>query len=124
MSRKGRQLIADLREAKERAEHDLARCREDRERVTLREMEPVSRREFWGGESRSTVQMTADMRIAVLAVCLMLQDRANALQTPEWGEIRRAHDEQARVDRLRALLSDVTAEDEAAALALWEEVAE
>lgn len=65
-----------------------------------------------------------DMRVPTLAISLMLRDRADALQTPNGAAVQQAFAEYARADRLRALLGEVTAEEEAAAIALWDETAD
>jgi hypothetical protein len=62
-------------------------------------------------------------RVCVLAVVLMLEDRADALLVTTFGDVKAGFVEQARIDRLRQLLGEVTEEEQAAAIALWDETA-
>jgi hypothetical protein len=103
-----RALIEELRE-------QVERCENERE-----------------NELRRTVQIPrhfrddhqGDMRLATLAVVLMLQNRLDALPISEYAHVKQGNVEQQRIDRLRALLGEVSDEEQAAAVALWEEVAE
>lgn len=65
-----------------------------------------------------------NIRVAVLAVSLMLKNRADASRVLEGSHVEAVIEDYARVSRLRELLGPVTDDELFEAVALWDETAE
>ena len=62
-------------------------------------------------------------RVPVLAIVLMLENRLDAREVSEFSHVRQGLAEQARVERMRSRLGEISEAEQLAAVALWDETA-
>lgn len=74
----------------------------------------------WFPFNIATVQQEHDARVAILAVALMLKDRADAMDVSQGTHVQQVQDEYGRVQRYLTILGDINEEERTDATALWD----